>query len=93
MADSIKHYQIYIRGKVQGVGFRAFTQRTAQSLKVCGIVRNEPDGSVYAEAEASKSILENFLNLCRRGPYHARVDSLNYTIGDLKNYSDFQILY
>jgi len=50
MADRVR-YRLRIYGKVQGVFFRKYAQMTAQSLGLGGFVRNEPDGSVYAEVE------------------------------------------
>ncbi len=47
-----KHLNIKVTGKVQGVWFRKYTQDKAQSLNLNGFVRNEPDGSVYVEAES-----------------------------------------
>lgn len=70
-------YQISIYGKVQGVGFRYFAAKHAQSLEVRGFVKNLPDGSVYAEAEADNDVLENFLNLCRQGPARAVVTEIS----------------
>ena len=46
------HYQIKVSGKVQGVWFRKHTQAQARSLNIKGFVKNEPDGSVYIEAES-----------------------------------------
>lgn len=87
------HYQISVQGKVQGVGFRAFTEKTAQALGVKGFVQNQSDGSVYIEAEANEVILKEFLRRCQQGPSYARVDQLKYKPGTLKNYTDFQVIY
>lgn len=66
-----------IHGRVQGVGFRANTQRRARSLNVTGWVANHPDGTVRVVAEGDKSQLENFLNFLRRGPSAARVTGVD----------------
>ena len=62
-----------IRGLVQGVGFRYFTQRTALRLGVRGWVRNLPNGDVEIEAEASRMVLEQFRAELRCGPQSAEV--------------------
>ncbi|MCJ7700169.1 MAG: acylphosphatase [Anaerolineales bacterium] len=58
-----------IEGRVQGVGFRAFTQRLAVSLRLTGWVRNRWDGSVETMAEGQSPEVEKFLKGIRRGPY------------------------
>ena len=66
--------QIHIRifGRVQGVGFRAWTVRQALDLNLKGFVRNRRDGSVEILAEGDQ-VSELFLR-CQRGPTFARVD-------------------
>jgi acylphosphatase len=63
-----------IEGRVQGVGFRAFTVRLARSLGLHGAVRNETDGDVVAIAVGDESSLERFHAGIARGPSFARVD-------------------
>ena len=66
---------VIISGRVQGVYFRAFTQRYAASLGLAGYVRNLPDRSVEVHAEGDKTALEQLLETVRKGPPGARVDS------------------
>jgi acylphosphatase len=63
-------------GRVQGVGFRYFTQDRARREGLSGIVRNLPDGRVEAVAEGDQESLERFEAALRRGPSHARVESV-----------------
>jgi acylphosphatase len=72
MADRVR-YRLRIYGKVQGVFFRKYAQMTAQSLGLGGFVRNEPDGSVYAEVEGSPEAVENFVKWAHRGSPAAQV--------------------
>jgi acylphosphatase len=65
-----------IQGRVQGVGFRYFTRRTARSLGLNGFVRNLPDGSVEAVAEGDEDRLTALERELRRGPSGARVESV-----------------
>lgn len=67
-----------VRGRVQGVGFRAWTVHTAHRLAIPGgRVRNLPGGSVEVEAEAAdRMILEGFVRLLHGGPSAAHVDSV-----------------
>ena len=62
-----------IRGRVQGVGFRAWTQRRARELALHGWVRNVADGSVEVCAQGDERAVERLLELLRRGPPLARV--------------------
>lgn len=66
----------FVRGYVQGVGFRHFTMRTAGDLGLEGWVRNLRDGRVEVVAEGRKSRLEEFTNALRRGPVSADVKAV-----------------
>ncbi len=61
---------------MQGVFFRANTQREAQQLGLTGWVRNLPDGSVEAVAEGERVNLERFVTWCHHGPEHAQVEDI-----------------
>ena len=67
----LSHFRLHavIHGRVQGVGFRAFTQRKAVELDLTGWVRNRWDGSVETVAEGPRSSLEKFLKSLQRGPF------------------------
>lgn len=62
-----------VGGRVQGVGFRYFTQRTAVRLGLTGWVRNLPDGGVEVEAQGSREVLTSFESALRQGPRGAVV--------------------
>ena len=89
----MKHIQIRVFGKVQGVWFRKNTEAKALELGVKGIVMNEPDGSVYIEAEAEDKVLEEFIHFCKEGPEHAKVQHIVLTEEEMKNYSEFRIIH
>lgn len=86
-----KHLMITIQGQVQGVGFRFFLKKIADDLGICGSARNQEDGSLYIEAEASAETLQSFIDKCRQGPASAQIKELYTLEGELKNYSDFRI--
>ena len=65
-----------VSGRVQGVGFRYFTQDTAHREGLHGRVRNLPDGRVEVEAEGDEETLARFEAALWRGPSHARVDNV-----------------
>jgi acylphosphatase len=65
-----------ISGRVQGVGFRYFTQHAATRENLHGRVRNLADGRVEAEAEGEADAMERFEQALRHGPPAARVEQL-----------------
>ena len=67
---------VLISGKVQGVGFRNFTQMNAKQLGINGYAKNLPNGKVEVVAEADKARLDALVALIEKGPRFARVDSL-----------------
>ncbi|HEY4797705.1 MAG TPA: acylphosphatase [Bacteroidia bacterium] len=87
----MKHFNITISGKVQGVFYRQSTSEKAKLLNLNGFVCNQPDGSVYAEAEGEESRLQELIEWCRNGPPRARVVNVAYEESELKNYSGFDI--
>lgn len=87
-----KHVTITVSGKVQGVFFRASTKHKADELDVKGLVRNEPEGSVYIEAEGEEENIEQFIRWCERGPASARVDQCDVNEAALTGYHHFIIL-
>ena len=88
----MKHLDITIKGLVQGVYFRASAKAVADQLGIRGTVKNQPDGSVFIEAEGEPSLLDMFLDFCKEGPEDARVDSVETNEGELKNYRNFEVL-
>lgn len=86
------HLNIKLTGKVQGVTFRETTKYVADQSGIKGFVRNEPDGSLYLEAEAAQWELDAFMEWCNDGPDRARVDTCEVTEGELKGFKDFVIV-
>jgi acylphosphatase len=67
---------VNVRGRVQGVYFRASAVYEAQNLGLTGWVRNCADGSVEALAEGDRNKMEEWIAWCRRGPSGARVEKV-----------------
>lgn len=67
---------IVVKGRVQGVYFRAYTQKQAVKLGIKGFVRNLANGDVEIVASAEEESLRKFLAWCQKGPILARVDEL-----------------
>lgn len=87
----VKHFNITIRGKVQGVWYRASAQAEAQRLGLAGFARNMPDGSVYCEAEGEENRLQEFVKWCHHGPQLAKVETVDVEEGAVQGFADFGI--
>ena len=74
MSNALRH--VTIRGRVQGVGYRYFVEREAQSRDLEGWVRNRRDGSVEAVFSGPADAVTAMIAACRRGPSMARVDAV-----------------
>ncbi len=74
-----------VHGMVQGVGFRRFAVREAQSLDLAGWVRNEPDGTLSGEAEGPEATLEAFRARLAQGPAFAAVSRLDWSSPDMRS--------
>ena len=86
-----RHY--LVRGRVQGVGFRAFVQRKAAELGLAGWVRNCDDGSVEALAQGPPARLSELEGYLRQGPLFSDVRSVEVTETGLTDASSFRVRY
>jgi acylphosphatase len=68
--------QVTIRGRVQGVGYRAWVEHQARVHRLEGWVRNRTDGSVEALFSGPENVVADMVAACRRGPSSARVDAV-----------------
>ena len=85
---------VIVKGRVQGVWFRAETQHNARLLGVNGWVRNLRDGSVEAVFEGEEEKVSDMIKWCRHGPSGAIVDDVSVTWGHYKGeFEEFSILY
>ena len=79
-------------GRVQGVGFRYFTQEIARRYGIVGWVRNNYNGNVEIYAEGSDVTLQAFLKEIRKGPSASHVRNVNVQWQSAQNkYSSFVI--
>jgi acylphosphatase len=85
---------VYVRGRVQGVFFRASTKDRALTLGVTGWVKNCLDGSVEAVFEGKKDLVDKIVNWCRKGPAGARVEQTDVSWEDFTGEFDaFSVVY
>ena len=89
----MRHINITVVGRVQGVGFRNATKHQAMYLGIKGFVENRMDANVYIEAEGNDAELAEFVKWCRKGPTFAQVDDLKVIEGELKHFTSFETVY
>jgi acylphosphatase len=75
-SGNLKRIRVAIEGRVQGVGFRYWTQLTAQGLALDGWVRNRRDASVEAVFQGDAVLVDRMVAACRSGPPGARVERI-----------------
>jgi len=87
----MRNVEIYIMGRVQGVGFRYHTLEIAKEFNIKGFVRNMADGSVYIQASGTKDEVDRFVAWCNYGPRLALVESVKVFETDDKHFADFSV--
>lgn len=91
MLGMAKRIILRIRGDVQGIGFRYSARQKARELGLAGFARNEPDGSVYIEAEGSRGKLEELLRWCENDA-PGKIEMVEQKFSDeLKGYESFEV--
>ena len=88
----MKTIRLTIKGKVQGVFYRATAKDVADLIGVKGWVRNLPDKNVEITATATEGTLQKFINWCKQGPPKAKVEDVIVEELDLEEFSGFRII-
>ncbi len=90
----MKRVHVFVSGRVQGVFFRAYTQKEAYKLGLKGWVRNLPDGRVEAVFEGEDSAVEEIIKWCHKGSPGAIVTKVEVIEEPYKGeFSTFEIRY
>jgi acylphosphatase len=76
MTPKAARAHVVVRGRVQGVFFRAEARNRARLLGLVGWVRNNADGTVEAAFEGDPDKVDSMVEWCRRGPAHAEVEDI-----------------
>ena len=88
----MKTVRLIIKGKVQGVFYRATAKDVADLIGVKGWVRNLPDNNVEITATASEELLQKFINWCKQGPPKAKVEDVTIEEVSLEEFNGFRII-
>lgn len=84
------HYKILVKGRVQGVFFRASTKEKADDLDLSGFVQNEPNGDVYMEVQGKAA--DDLIDWIKAGgPKMAKVDDVIISEGKGQMFLGFKI--
>lgn len=93
-SDSSVRARISVSGRVQGVGYRAFTVRAATERGLVGGVRNCEDGRVELEAEGPKDQIMSLIAALKIGPPASRVTDVRVEwVSATGRHTDFAIWY
>ena len=88
----MKTIRLTIKGKVQGVFYRATAKDVADLLGIKGWVKNLPDENVEIKATASEEILQKFIAWCKQGPPKAKVDEAIVEELGFEEFKGFRII-
>jgi acylphosphatase len=88
--DAIRR-RVIVRGRVQGVFFRDTVRRAAEARRVAGWAANRNDGAVEAVFEGDPAAVEAMIEVCRRGPSRARVESVGVVEESPEGLTGFRI--
>ena len=86
-----RHYTIIVKGKVQGVFYRASTRQKAEALHITGFAQNQGDGSVLIEAEGEEAALKELVTWCWKGSTNAEVTSVSIEEKESIGYLSFSV--
>ena len=84
--------EITVRGKVQGVFFRASAKAKADESGLCGWVKNDADDSVVMWVEGAETEVLQIIEWCWRGPERARVKDVVVKVVEMQHYKDFEVI-
>ena len=87
-----KAARLFISGTVQSVFFRQFIKEHADKNKVKGFVRNLEDGRVEIFLEGDMESVDSMISLCKRGPQHAQIRSVEERPESFQYFKEFKVL-
>ncbi len=83
---------LLIKGKVQGVFYRASAKDVAEQLVLTGWIRNTKEGDVEAIASGEEDRIKEFIEWCKKGPRKAEVTKVVVTEQENQQYENFKIV-
>lgn len=87
-------FHIIVHGRVQGVGFRFYTQQQANNFGIKGWVKNRADGTVEIVAQGDKTTMQKFVASVKKGSPASKVEHVEIKeVRRTKGYNSFQVKY
>jgi acylphosphatase len=93
MTKDIIQKHIFISGRVQGVGFRAFTRKEASSRGITGWVKNLADGRVEIKIQGEREDIKDMIRRIKEGPSFARVNDVEVSDEEIENFDRFEVRF
>lgn len=90
--NHMRSVHLLVKGKVQGVFFRASAMEVADSLQIKGWVKNTPDGDVELLACGPEEKVQQFIDWCKKGPSRAVVTQVQVSDSDNYSFDSFQVI-
>ena len=87
-----KSKRLFITGSVQGIFFRQFVKENADKNNIKGYVRNLEDGRVEIFLEGDVDNIDKMTSICKRGPQHAQIHSVEEKDETFQDFKEFKIL-
>jgi acylphosphatase len=88
-----KSVRIYISGTVQGLFFRQFIKDNAERNNIRGFARNLDDGRVEVFIEGDNENVDKMVDLCQKGPKHAKIDNVEIREEKFQDFKEFKVLH
>ncbi len=88
----MKTIHLLIKGKVQGVFYRATAKKVAEQLEINGWIKNTKEGNVEVIATGNEEALNEFINWCKQGPKDAKVTDVVLTTKNPEAFNGFSIV-
>jgi len=83
---------LLVKGKVQGVFYRASAKDVAEQLNITGWIRNTKEGDVEAVVTGNEDQVKEFIEWCKKGPAIAKVDKMIVTEKPSEHFFGFTIV-
>lgn len=90
--NNLRSVHLLVKGKVQGVFFRATAQEMAELLQLKGWVKNTPAGEVEIMAYGERERVQKFIDWCKKGPPRAVVTKVQVSEMEEYSYDSFQVV-
>lgn len=83
---------LLIKGKVQGVFYRATAKEEADRLRLTGWVKNTKEGHVEAVVSGRQEAIDQFIAWCKKGPRKAEVTAVDVTLLPEETFARFSVI-